>query len=310
MKLLFISGVDKAKLWRDEMLKQLPELDFRAWPDDTGEADEIDYALVWKPPVGELARYPNLKAILSLGAGVDHIFLDPELPDGVPIVRLVDRCLTEGMSEYVLYWGLHYHRHFKAYAEMVAERRWDNLLQHDTRRRRVGILGLGELGSDAAVKLAGLGFDVAGWSRTAKEISGVASFAGADGLTPFLNRTEILVCLLPLTAETEGVINADVLARLPQGAYLINPARGGHVVDEDLLAALDSGHVAGATLDVFHTEPLPAEHPFWDHPKVVVTPHMASLTVPHSAAENVADSIRDIEAGRTPKNVVDPSVGY
>jgi glyoxylate/hydroxypyruvate reductase A len=226
------------------------------------------------------------------------------------VVRLVDRALTQGMSEYVLYWVIHYHRRMGDYADMVARKQWANLLQADTRLRRVGILGLGELGTDAARKLVALEFDVAGWSRSPKDIDGVESFTGEAGLAPFLARTEILACLLPLTPETEGIINRDTLAALPEGAVVINSARGGHVVEDDLLAALDSGHIAGATLDVFRTEPLPAEHPFWGHPKVTVTPHMASLTVPHSAAQWIAENIRRIERGEAPLNVVDLKTGY
>ncbi len=310
MIFMFLSGVDKMPLWRAAMLEQFPDAEFRVWPDEIGDKAEIDYAIVWRPPVGELRTYPNLKAILSLGAGIDGIVCDNELPRHVPIVRLVDRCLTEGMSEYVLYWVLHFHRNFATYLKWSAERHWQNLLQVDTRERRVGILGLGELGGDAARKLAALGFDVAGWSRSAKTIDGVTSFAGAEGLKPFLARTEILVCLLPLTAATEGIIDAALLADLPKGACIINCARGGHVVDDDLLAALDSGHIEAAVLDVFHQEPLSQEHPFWSHPKVTVTPHMASLTVPSSAAEYIADNVRRMERGEAPHNVVDLDRGY
>lgn len=310
MNLLFMSGVDNADSWRDALCNELPEVDFRIWPDDAEPREEIDYVLAWRPQPGELRKFPNLKAILSLGAGIDGIFCDPDLPEDVPVVRLVDRCLTEGMSEYVIYWTLHYHRHFGAYTAMVADGEWDNLPQHDTNLRRVGILGLGELGGDAARKLATLGFDVAGWSRSEKDIPWIIGFSGAEGLTPFLNRSEILVNLLPLTPETEGIINKDTLAALPEGAVVINPARGGHVVDEDLLAALESGHVAAATLDVFHEEPLPKDHPYWKHPNVAVTPHIASLTVPHSAAEFIAENIRLIEAGKPPLNVVDREKGY
>jgi len=310
VNLLYLSSVDKSEPWREALERALPDLDFRLWPDEIGDPAEIDYALVWKPPPGEMRRYANLKAILSLGAGVDHLLCDPDLPAGVPVVRLIDRALTQGMSEYVLYWVLHYHRRFADYARLVAARQWTNLPQTDTRLRRVGVLGLGELGGDAARKLAQLDFAVAGWSRSPKDLPGIETFAGRDGLVPFLERTEILVCLLPLTAETEGIIGRETLAALPTGAVLINPARGGHVVEDDLLAALDSGHIAAATLDVFRTEPLPAGHPFWDHPKVTVTPHMASLTVPDSAAGWVAENIRRVEQGRAPLGVVDRARGY
>jgi len=310
LKLLFLSAEDTASRWKDALVEQIPELDFRLWPDEVGDPADIDYALVWKPPAGELKRYPNLKAILSLGAGVDHLAADPELPAGVPVSRLVDRCLTQGMTEYVLYWVIHYHRKMGVYAEFRAKHLWKRMRQEDPRLRRIGFLGLGELGGDAAEKLVALDFDVAGWSRTPKNLPGVTSFHGAEGLGPFLARTDILICLLPMTDQTRGIINKDNLAQLPEGAAIINCARGAHVVDEDLIEALDSGHIAGATLDVFHVEPLPEDHPFWSHPKVVVTPHVASLTVAHSAAEYVADNIRRMERGEAPMNVVDFSTGY
>jgi len=290
----------------------LPELEFLVWPDDAEGLDfaSVDYALAWKPPVGVLKQFPNLKAILSLGAGVDGLLVDPEMPTDIPISRLVDRSLTQGMTEYVLYHVIHYHWHMGRYAAQQKDRVWQHIPQEDPRRRRVGLLGMGKLGGDAAEKLVALELDVACWSRSPKDVPGVTSFFGADGLDAFLARTQILVCLLPLTDATRGIINADTLAKLPAGAFVINCARGGHVVDNDLLAALDSGHIAGATLDVFNEEPLPADHPYWTHPKVIMTPHAASLTLAHTAAEYVADNIRRVERGEAPLNVVDLKAGY
>ena len=310
MRFLFLSGADKAPAWREAMLAKFPDASFDIWPDEVTDKADYDYAIVWRPPVGELKTFPNLKAILSLGAGVDGILVDTDLPTQVPIVRLVDRCLTEGMSEYVLYWTIHYHRKMDVYANWTREGIWKQLRQIDTRDRKVGFLGLGELGSDAAKKVAALWFDVAGWSRSEKHIDGVTSYYGDDGLTPFLNRSEILIVLLPLTESTTGIINAETLAALPEDACVINCARGAHVVDEDLLAALDSGHIRSATLDVFHTEPLPSDHPYWTHPKVVVSPHMASLTVPSSAADWMEQNINLIEAGEAPLSTVDLKRGY
>lgn len=310
LRLLFVSQEDRAEPWRDALAREMPELEFRLWPDETGDPAGIDYVLVWKPPAGELKRYPNLKAILSLGAGVDHLSSDPELPAHVPVSRLVDRCLTQGMSEYVLYWVLHHHRRMGDYAAIIADGAWRQIPQTDTRLRRVGIMGLGELGRDAAAKLLPFEFDLAGWSRSAKDIPGVACFHGTEGLAPFLGRSDIVVCLLPMTEATHGIINRETLAQLPAGAVVINCARGGHVVDADLVAAIDSGHIAGATLDVFHDEPPPADHPFWAHPKITMTPHMASLTVAHSAAAYVAENIRRVERGELPLNTVDFEIGY
>ncbi len=310
MKFMFLSAADKAEAWREAILKRFPDARFDVWPDEIGDKADYDYAIVWRPPKGELRKFSNLKGILSLGAGVDGILVDDALPDDVPVVRLVDRCLTEGMSEYVLYWVIHYHRRLGVYLNWTSQKIWKQMRQTDTRDRKVGFLGLGELGSDAAKKVAALGFDVAGWSRSEKNIENVTSYYGEEGLIPFLNRTEILIVLLPLTESTRGIVNKETLAALPEGADIINCARGPHVVDEDLLAALDSGHIDAATLDVFHTEPLPEDHPYWTHPKVTVTPHIASLTVPSSAADWMEENIKLIEAGKPPRNTVDLKKGY
>lgn len=310
MALIFSSLADKTDLWREALLKELPDLDFRVWPDADGDPADIDFALMWKPKPGALKRYPNLSVIFSLGAGVDHLLDDADLPRGIPVVRLVDRSLTAGMTEYVAARVLYYHRDFHRYEAFQRQHRWNTLRQPDTSARRVGILGMGVLGADAAATLRALGFSVSGWSRSPKDIPGVACVHGEDTLIPFLGRTDILVCLLPLTPATRGILDARVFHALPRGAYVINPARGGHVVDADLIAALDEGHIAHATLDVFHTEPLPDDHPFWSHPGITVTPHAASLTVPGTAAGEVAENIRRFRCGEPLRNVVDMDRGY
>jgi glyoxylate/hydroxypyruvate reductase A len=292
------------------VLKRLaPGRTIRLWP-DTGPVEAIEYTLVWRPKPGDLRRYPNLKAIFNLGAGVDALLKDETLPENVPLIRLVDEALTGGMTEYVLYHVLRFHRRIPELEASQRRSEWAPLLYPMNRDRKVGILGLGVLGGDAAAKLVGFGFDVAGWSRTPKSLPGVTGFHGWDRLPAFLARSEIMVCLLPLTAETTGIINAKTLAQLPKGASVINAGRGGHVVQDDLLAALDSGHIAYATLDVFTPEPLPAEHPFWTHPRVTVTPHNASLTQPESAVPVVLEAIRRIERGERPANLVDRKLGY
>ncbi|RMD64386.1 MAG: glyoxylate/hydroxypyruvate reductase A [Alphaproteobacteria bacterium] len=287
----------------------MPELELREW-DQPGNPEDIEYALIWAPPRGALRRFPNLRAIFSIGAGIDHLASDPDLPPGVPVVRMVEPGLTAGMSEFVVMSVLYHHRFMIEYAQQQRAHVWREIEQIPARRRRVGIMGLGVLGGDAADKLCGFGFDVAGWSRSAKTRPGVTSFHGPGGLVPFLNRTDILVCLLPLTAQTEDILNAETLAALPRGAAVISVGRGRQVVEEDLLAALDSDHLSGATLDVFRTEPLPPDSPFWDHPKVVVTPHIASMTIAETAAEAVVENIRRIEAGQPPLHVVDLARGY
>ncbi|MBC8337271.1 MAG: glyoxylate/hydroxypyruvate reductase A [Alphaproteobacteria bacterium] len=312
MALLFSSKSDDVDRWRDMLARELPDLDFRQWTpalDDIGDPAEIEYVLAWGPRPGAFKDLPNLKCIFSLGAGVDHL-IGRDLPAGVPVVRLMDPGLTRGMSEYVLYWVLHHHRRFGDYAQGAKEHCWQQYPQADTRTRRIGIMGLGVLGLDAAQKLAALEFDVAGWSRTPKTLDGITPFDGEAGLKDFLARTEILVCLLPLTPETAGIINSETLGQLPDGAVVINAARGGHVVDDDMIKAIDDGPVSAAVLDVFHSEPLPADHPFWSHPKITVTPHVASLTVPETAALVVVENIRRIRNGQPPEPIVDPDSGY
>ena len=309
MALLFRSTVDSAARWRAQLTRLTQELDIRVWP-EIGKPAEIEYALVWRPEPGFLASLPNLKLILSLGAGVDHLLGDPQLPRHLPIVRLVDPHMTDAMSEYVVLQVLRLHRRDLDYRAQQEAGLWHELDQQNAVKRRVGILGLGELGQDAAKKLKALGFDVAGWSRSEKAVAGVRSYAGAAGLPPLLGRTEILACLLPLTAETEGILNARNLGLLPKGAALVNAARGAHLVEEDLLAALASGHISAAVLDVVREEPLPAGHPFWRHPHIVITPHVAAFTNPPTAAPIILDNIRRFEDGRPLLNRVDPARGY
>ncbi|MCW5774260.1 MAG: glyoxylate/hydroxypyruvate reductase A [Rhodospirillaceae bacterium] len=310
MRLLFHSNADSKSAWAARLAALDPTIELRLSP-DFGDPAEIDAALVWKPPPGLLARLPNLKAILSLGMGVDHIFADPQLPQGVPVARLVDRDLINRMSEYCALAVLRYHRNADAYDAFQRERRWKPLPEEPAAKdRRVGILGVGEIGRDLAAKLGAFGFDLAGWSRTPKALPGVACFHGADGLRPFLARSEILVCLLPLTRETEGILGAAAFAALPKGAVVVNAARGGHVVDADLLAALDSGNLRAAQLDVFRQEPLPSEHPFWSHPKIRVTPHNAGITDPMAAAGQIVENLHRLRRGEPLLNVVDRERGY
>lgn len=308
MALLFYSPDDDAVAWRREMLCRLPGLDFRVWP-EIGDPAEIDLALVWRPPPGLLAGLPNLRVVLSLAAGVDAMLGDPTLPD-LPVCRLIDRSLTRAMSEFVLLQVLKYHRALDLYARQQRDGRWALRLPPPPSATAVGIMGLGELGRDAAATLRGHGFAVRGWSRTMKDLDGVACFAGADGLGDFLAGTAILVCLLPLTADTRGILDARLFARLPAGARVINVARGGHLVDADLIDALDRGHLAHASLDAFVTEPLPGDHPFWRHPLIDVTPHAASFGLPEIAADGVVDNIQRLREGRPLLHVVDRARGY
>lgn len=310
MTLLFVSAVDDAEDWASELAALRPDIPFRVWP-DVGDPAAVRYALAWRPPVDALAGLPNLQAIFSLGAGIDGLADVPEaLPPGVPVVRMVEEGLSSGMAEYVAWQVLDWHRGGALYRAQQQTGEWRRRRSKLASERRVGILGLGVLGQSAARMLRGLGFPVAGWSRTPKAMDGVDCRHGAEGLREMVTASDILVNLLPLTPQTEGLIDAGLLAALPQGAVLINAARGRHVVEADLLAALDSGHLAGASLDVFFPEPLAADHPFWRHPKIALTPHVAALTLPRTAAPAVVAQIARIERGEAPLHVVDASRGY
>jgi glyoxylate/hydroxypyruvate reductase A len=309
MALLFRSSVDSAARWQDELRRLTSEHDIRIWP-AIGDPADIDYALVWRPEPGLLASLPRLRLILSLGAGVDHILCDPQLPPNVPVVRLVDPYLSDAMSEYVALQVLRLHRQDLDYRSQQQAGIWRELAQKNAAERPVGILGFGEIGQDAGRKLAALGFPVSGWSRGDKAVHGFRIYAGAGGLPQLLAGTEILVCLLPLTAQTQGILGARTFATLPRGASLVNAGRGGHLVEEDLIAALDRGQLSAAALDVFREEPLPPAHPFWRHPRILVTPHVAGTTNPTTAAAIVLDNIRRFEQGRPLLNQVDRDNGY
>jgi len=309
MALLFRSSVDSETRWKPQLTRLMPELEVRIWP-EIGDPAEIDYALVWRPEPGLLASLANLKLILSLGAGVDHILCDPDLPRGVPIVRLVDPYMTDAMSEYVVLQVLRLHRQDLDYHAQQEAEIWRELDQKSGVERTVGILGICELGQDAARKLTRLGFDVALWGRRPRSVEGLLGFHGSAGLTALLGRSQILVCLLPLTDETAEILNARTFSMLPKGAALVNAARGGHLVEEDLLDALGCGQLSAAVLDVFRTEPLPAGHPFWHHPRIIVTPHIAAATNPPTAAPIILDNIRRFEQGRALLHQVDVARGY
>ena len=309
MALLFKSDIERHGAWERALKAADPGLELRIWP-EVGDPADIDYALVWAPPHGELKRYRNLKIIFSIGAGTDHLTADPELPRGIPLVRMVEPGLTAGMGEFVTMSVLHHHRFMIDYAIQRQSGIWAEISQTPTWRRRVGIMGLGVLGLEVVDKLKPFGFTLSGWTRSPKQVEGVTCHHGAAGLRDFLAACDILVCLLPLTPDTQGILNTATFAAMPEGAAVINVARGGHLVEADLLAALDRGHLSGATLDVFQEEPLPAGHPFWSHPRVIITPHIASMTIPETAARAVVDNIRRFQAGQPMVGVYDWDRGY
>ena len=309
MAILFRSTPASEARWRPSLSRLMPEHEFRFWP-EIGDRAAIDYALVWNPEPGLLASLPNLKLIVCLGAGVDALLRDKTLPPGVPIVRLVDPYMTDAMSEYVAFQVLRLHRQDLDYLAQQRAHVWQEREQVNASERRVGILGFGTLGQEAGRKLQAFGFDVAGWGRTARQAPGFATYAGEAGFAELLARSDILVCLLPLTPATEGILDAAAFARLPHGAGLVNAGRGGHLVEADLIPALESGQLSGAVLDVARTEPLPPDHPFWSHPRIVVTPHVAAETNPPTAAVVIRSAIRQFETGLPLDNRVDPSRGY
>ncbi|NMD08508.1 MAG: glyoxylate/hydroxypyruvate reductase A [Phyllobacteriaceae bacterium] len=311
---LFVTPTWDGQLWAAEMRKAMPDMDVRLWP-EMGDPAAVDYVAAWLPPPNVLRSLTRLKVIFSLGAGVDAILKDPTLPVGIPIVRVNDPDLTMRMSEYIVLHVLLHHRQQRRLDANQRSKVWDSFPTHAASALRVGIMGLGVLGQDAARKLAMMGFKVAGWSRSPKSIEGVQCFAGAGGLDTFLARTDILVSLLPATADTDGILNRSLFSRLsrkgPFGApILINAGRGRQQVEDDIVAALDSGALHAATLDVFNTEPLPADHPLWSHPKVTLTPHAAADSEPSVICGYVARQISEFEATGVLHNLVDRQRGY
>lgn len=315
--LLVINGAGEnwgPEPWRRRFAERLAGRRIASGADALASPEAFRYAAVWKPEPGLLARFPGLEAIFNLGAGVDALLKDSTLPN-VPLVRVVNEDLTKRMTEYVVLHCLMHHRRQRMLDMAQASREWAAKDQWAASGVRVGILGLGELGRDAAEVLVRIGFKVAGWSRTRKAVAGVETFAGDAGLAPFLARTDILVVLVPLTPETAGMLNRRLFEGLAKDGILgapvlINAGRGGLQVEADILACLDNGTLGAATLDVFHTEPLPVESPFWRHPKVTVTPHNAADSDPDAISDYVVAQIKRHEDGKPLQNVVDRAKGY
>ena len=272
---------------------------------------QIDYFVGFRPPHGFLKGLPRLKAIFSLGAGVDGFLRDPEFPRHLPVVRFVDETLQREMAQFVTMHVLIVHRQQRAFDAAQLTHEWkQRMLARPTREVRVGILGMGDIGAVTAERLLMFDFQVLGWSRSRKDVPGVTSYAGPQELPQFLGQCDFLVCMLPLTSETEGILNAKLLSGLPQGAWLINVGRGGHGNEADILAALDSGQLGGAVLDVFEPEPLPDGHPAWSHPKLTLTPHVGSLPTRAERAVQLARNILAFERGDALPTLYDPAKGY
>ncbi|WP_250520145.1 MULTISPECIES: glyoxylate/hydroxypyruvate reductase A [unclassified Caballeronia] len=308
MTILYKADPERGKQWATHFALKAPDVPFRVWP-DIGDANAVRYLAAWQPPADVMQTFPNLDVIFSVGAGIDQFDLSG-VPPHVAVVRMTEPGIVEGMVEYVTQAVLTIHRDLFDYAAQQRERVWREMPVRAASTRRVGVLGLGMLGTAVLTTLRAFGFDCAGWSRSPHEIEGVECHAGAASLDAFLARTDILVCLLPLTDATRGLIGKRVFETLPKGASFINVGRGPHVIQQDLLDALDSGHLNAAILDVTDPEPLPREHPFWTHPRVRLTPHIASATRPETAVEMVLENLRRHRAGERMIGEIDRTRGY
>lgn len=306
--LVFYSPVDDPDCWRQALANELPDLDFRVDP-DVGDPAEISYALAWLPPKGFFQKFRNLKLVTNLGAGVDALLNRDDLVP-VPITRLSDPGMVSLMTSYVVFAVTRYARDMHIFERAKRRGEWHYVHPRPLSEIKVGVLGLGELGAHAAQTLANMGYDVRGWSRTLKSIPGVACSAGSEALDALLRECEILVSLLPATGDTRALLGARELALMPHGAKFINASRSAVVDEAALLEALRSGAIGEATLDVFNVEPLPSDHPFWAIENVLITPHLASITVPALAARNIAENIRRVRRGEAPLNQVNPQRGY
>jgi glyoxylate/hydroxypyruvate reductase A len=308
MAIVYQGAAERGDVWRSLLAEAVPDLAFHLWP-EAGDPAAVTYAVTWKPIDGLTTLFPNLRVLFSSGAGVDQF--DPSgLPEGVTLVRMVEPGIVDSMAEYVTLATLLLHRDLVDYGLAKARRRWEPLPVVPAGRRSVGIMGLGTLGQAALARLAPFGFRLRGWNRSARAIPGVECFAGQEERDAFLSDCDILVCLLPLTDETRGILSGSLFRSLPRGASLVNAGRGGHLVEPDLLRALDEGALSAAVLDVASVEPLPSDHPFWTHPRIVLTPHVASQTQAESAGRVLAENIRRHRAGEPMIGVVDRRRGY
>ena len=298
------------EVWSSGLQEAMPKMDVRVYPDE-GDVNDIEYAVVWKHPRGILTRYPNLKAILSLGAGVDHVISDPELPDELPIVRLVDKKLTHEMILHSLHWVLHFHSDQYLYRIQQQSREWIQQSSVQSEDRTIGIMGLGNIGKAIGDSLINLDFKVIGWGASPKSSLGaIEYYYGQEQLSGFLSQTDILINVLPLTENTKDILTKTELSYLPKGSFIINIGRGGIINEDDLLSILDTRHIAAAALDVFSEEPLPENNSLWHHPSVYVTPHIAGQSNPCSAAKTIAENIRLIEMGESPYPIYSLNSGY
>lgn len=309
MSIAIITPNRNVSILKQTLQKQIPNIDIQEFP-NINNPETVEALVLWKQASNLLHQFPNLKFISSLGAGVDHIIFDTSLPKGIPITRIVDEELTISMRKYILMCVLNFQKDFRQIIDFNKNRIWEN--QHIVEKKlQVGVFGLGALGKDIAIQLNQIGFEVSGFSNSKKQISNIACYSQESGeLDLFLKKINVLICLLPLTAETKGILNLELFKKMQANSYLINVGRGQHLVDADLIKAIDIGQIAGAYLDVFNEEPLPRNHPFWEYEEIVITPHIASITNQENAGQQIAENFRRAKNGEKLMNLVNGILGY
>lgn len=307
MAIVVIRQDGRTSQWKDLLQRNSQDVAIYEYG-EVHPKEDITMALVWQHPAGSLKQYPNLKCVASMGAGVDFIMADPDILEEYIITRVVDPMLANDMSEFVLACIFSHLKNLHFYSQQECQKNWERKEYLRKKEVTIGIMGLGELGSTLATDLNHLGFKVQGWANSNKEA--IHTFVGKDEITNFLSSTSILVCLLPLTEETRNILNRELFSKLPKNAYVINVARGGHLVETDLLDMVNNGHLSGASLDVFSKEPLPQDHPFWGHPKIQITPHIASISSPSSVVPQILENYHRLTKGKQLKNEVSFSKGY
>ncbi|MCV4262055.1 glyoxylate/hydroxypyruvate reductase A [Pseudomonas capsici] len=306
--LLYKADPARSERWRALFAEHAPDIEWRAWP-DIGDPQDIHYLAAWLAPDDLEQVLPNLKVLFALSAGVDQLDLS-RIPKSLPVVRLLDPGISHGMCEYACFAVLTLHREMLRYRQQQIEGRWQAHPLIPAHKRRIGVMGLGLQAQHILASLKGFGFALSGWARSEHRIEGVECHAGPEQLPVFLAQCDILLCVLPLTEQTEGILDRELFKHLPKGAALINMGRGGHLVEDDLLAALDSGQLSAAVLDVLQKEPAATDHPFWKHPKILLTPHVAAMTQPESAFAGLLENIRRFERGESMEGQVDRGQGY
>jgi len=309
MKIVIISPDHDTRAWEDALWDENQDLEIEIYPDDT-EREKTDFILAWNPPEGVFKHYPNLKVVASMGAGIRHLTKNKSLHAEVTVTKIEDDQLIEDLQYFVLTSVLNYCRNIPYYVIQQQQKNWNRISYHRPKETHVGVLGLGNIGLPVAQLLEKNNFKVSGWSNSEKEIENIDTFAGRDQLPNFLKELDVVVCLLPLTDDTEDILNKEVFNQLPEGAYFINVGRGSHLVESDLLEAIEEGTLSGAALDVFQDEPLPKDHPFWENEKITITPHTASVTQPSSVAHQILENYKNLKQGKELKHTVSRKKGY